>query len=65
MHSMPDLCTRKAIYLPVPHTIPNPYVIDLAACTRCGACEEVCPTDAVRLPADQRKISGSWWWTTN
>ena len=31
------LSTRKAIYLPVPHAIPNPYIIDLAACTRCGA----------------------------
>src|SRR5210317_2069860 len=30
------LANRKAIYLPVPHAIPNPYVIDLAACTRCG-----------------------------
>ncbi|MDX2455335.1 response regulator, partial [Desulfosarcina sp.] len=48
------LASRKAIYLPVPHTIPNPYVIDLAACTRCGECEKVCPTHAVRL-ADQER----------
>ncbi|MGD8951548.1 MAG: NAD-binding protein, partial [Desulfobacterales bacterium] len=26
---------RKAIYLPVPHAIPNPYVIDFSVCTRC------------------------------
>ncbi len=49
------LGTRKAIYLPVPHAIPNPYIIDLAACTDCGECARVCPTDAVRLAADKRK----------
>jgi len=49
------LNTRKAIFLPVPHTIPNPYIIDLTACNHCGECEKVCPTDAVQLPADKRK----------
>ena len=49
------LSTRKAIYLPVPHAIPNPYIIDLAACTRCGACEAACPTGAVRLSQQERK----------
>ncbi|MBW1842689.1 MAG: response regulator, partial [Deltaproteobacteria bacterium] len=49
------LATRKAIYLPVPHAIPNPYVIDVTACTRCGACEEVCPTGAIRLSEQERK----------
>ena len=49
------LSTRKAIYLPVPHAVPNPYIIDLAACTHCGQCEKVCPTDAVQLAADQRR----------
>jgi len=48
------LTQRKAIYLPVPHAIPNPYVIDFAACTRCGACVEVCPTGAIRLPEQER-----------
>ena len=48
------LARRKAIYLPVPHNIPNPYVIDPVACTRCGACEQVCPTNAVQLTEDQR-----------
>ena len=46
---------RKAIYLPVPHAIPNSYVIDFAACTRCGACVEVCPTGAIELPEEERK----------
>ena len=57
---MPDcfnegLSFRKAIYLPVPHAIPNSYVIDLAGCNRCGACEEICPTDAIRLSQSNRK----------
>jgi heterodisulfide reductase subunit A2 len=46
---------RKAIYLPVPHNIPNGYVIDGAACTRCGACEKVCPTGAVDLRLEARR----------
>ena len=50
------LALRKAVYLPVPHTIPNPYVIDMTVCTNCRECEKVCPTDAVRLPVDQRKV---------
>ena len=49
------LATRKAIYLPVPHAIPNPYVIDVTACTRCGACEKACPTGAIRLSEQERK----------
>jgi heterodisulfide reductase subunit A len=40
---------RKAIYLPVPHAVPNTYTIDVGACTRCGACEPVCPTGAIQL----------------
>jgi heterodisulfide reductase subunit A len=49
------LSSRKAIYLPVPHAIPNPYIIDTAVCTRCGACEEVCPTRAVQVSKQDRK----------
>ena len=46
---------HKAIFLPIPHNVPNTYVIDLAACTRCGECERVCPTAAIGLDQDQRK----------
>jgi len=46
--------TRKAIFRPVPHAIPNPYAIDFAACTRCGECEKVCPTDAIHV-SDQKR----------
>jgi heterodisulfide reductase subunit A len=49
------LSRRKAIYLPVPHNIPNPYVIDLSACTDCGECEKVCPTSAIQLAYEKRK----------
>lgn len=49
------LTSRKAIHLPIPHTIPNPYVIDMSACSRCGACEEICPAGAIRLSEQERK----------
>ena len=49
------LTNRKAIYLPVPHAIPNTYIIDPVACTRCGACEPVCPTGAIKLSQQERK----------
>jgi heterodisulfide reductase subunit A len=49
------LSKRKAIYLPVPHAVPNPFIIDPAACTRCGACAAVCPTQAIRITEDGRK----------
>jgi len=49
------LSSRKAIYLPVPHNIPNTYVIDAAACTNCGECEKVCPGDAIQLSFEKRK----------
>jgi heterodisulfide reductase subunit A2 len=49
------LTNRKAIYLPVPHAIPNTYRIDFAACNHCGACVEICPTDAIHLTDQERK----------
>jgi heterodisulfide reductase subunit A len=49
------LTARKAIYLPVPHAIPNPYIIDTTVCIRCGECEKVCPTGAVQLAEPERK----------
>ncbi|MDR3570279.1 MAG: FAD-dependent oxidoreductase [Syntrophobacteraceae bacterium] len=49
------LSKRKAIYLPVPHNIPNRFTIDIAACTRCGECEKVCPTGAVDLRSEARR----------
>lgn len=49
------LSTRKAIYLPVPHNIPNTYVIDSAACNNCRECEKACPAGAIQLAFEKRK----------
>jgi len=37
------LNTRKAIYKNYPSEFPQAPVIDIKNCTRCGACEKVCP----------------------
>lgn len=42
---------RKAIYRPVPHNLPNHWVIDPVACTDCGDCVRVCPVNAIDLEA--------------
>jgi len=49
------LTIRKAIYLPVPHNIPNTYVVDMGSCTLCGECEKVCPTNAIDFGREARK----------
>ena len=49
------LTMRKAVYLPVPHNIPNTYVVDMAACTLCGACEKICPTRAIDFRSEARQ----------
>ena len=49
------LMKRKAVYLPVPHNIPNTYVVDLAACTLCGECEKICPTGAIDFGREARR----------
>jgi heterodisulfide reductase subunit A2 len=46
------LATRKVVYLPVPHNLPNHYFLDREACTRCGECEKICPTNAITLQAE-------------
>ena len=48
------LTTRTAVHLPVPHAIPNHYVVDLDACQRCWNCFEACPTGAIDFKLDQR-----------
>jgi heterodisulfide reductase subunit A len=49
------LTRRKAVYLPVPHTIPNHYTVDVDSCTLCGACETACPTSAIDLGREARR----------
>jgi heterodisulfide reductase subunit A len=41
------LTERAAVHLPVPHNIPNSYVVDLDHCLRCWRCHEACPTEAI------------------
>jgi heterodisulfide reductase subunit A2 len=53
--STPGSRSARPSYLPVPHAIPNPYMIDHTACTRCGACVDGVPDPgAIRLGADRR-----------
>ncbi len=43
---------RKAIYLRNPWMPANCHVIDWAACTKCRACVEKCPTGAITLSSE-------------
>jgi len=53
------LTKRKAIYRPVPHNLPNMYLIDANACDKCGECVKVCPVDAINLDAaDEEGTTG-------
>lgn len=52
------LTQRAAIHLPVPHAIPNHYVLDLDNCIRCWKCHEVCPTGAIDLKFEERARFG-------
>jgi heterodisulfide reductase subunit A2 len=48
------LTRRKAIYQPVPHNLPNMWLIDMSQCDKCAKCVEVCPVDAIKLDAEDR-----------
>ncbi|HEX2393833.1 MAG TPA: CoB--CoM heterodisulfide reductase iron-sulfur subunit A family protein [Bacteroidales bacterium] len=55
------LGTRTAIYVPFPQAVPNKPVIDKLNCTRytkgkCGICEKVCPTQAIRFGQEDEII---------
>ncbi len=51
------LTVRKAIYRPVPHNLPNMYLIDANACDKCGECVKVCPVDAINLDAADEELT--------
>lgn len=48
------LTSRGAVYLPVPHAIPNHYVVDLERCTRCWSCFKACPVGAIDFKYSER-----------
>ncbi len=41
------LVGRRAAYIPFSITNPRVAAIDIENCTKCGACERVCPTNAI------------------
>ena len=49
------LTQRTAVHLPVPHAIPNHYVVDLENCIRCWKCHEICPTGAIDFKFEERE----------
>ncbi|MCP4721468.1 MAG: response regulator, partial [Desulfobacteraceae bacterium] len=44
-----------AVYLPSPQSFSNAYTIDYTACTRCGECEKICPTGAIKFIDQDRE----------
>lgn len=53
---------RTAIYIPFPQAVPNKPVIDRKNCThyrtgKCGVCEKLCPTGAIRFNQEDRIIT--------
>jgi len=50
------LTKRKAIYQPVPHNVPQMFLVDMEACTECGECVNVCPVNAINLKEEDETI---------
>lgn len=50
-----DMVGRKAIYVPFDLSNPRIAAIDIDNCIRCGACEIVCPSDAVDFSQEEKE----------
>lgn len=51
------LTRRKAVYQPLPQSLPDTLHVDWANCTRCGACVQACPQQAIDLDAPEESIT--------
>ena len=51
------LTRRKAIYRPVPQSLPDSLCIDRQACSRCGDCVVACPENAISLDTPDERTT--------
>lgn len=52
-----DLVGRKAVYVPFSIASPRVATIDIDNCILCGACEKVCPADAIDFTQEPERLN--------